>query len=140
MDGVSAAASLVALIEISVKVVSLCAEYYAAVKHAKTDIDRFCSELKAFIKVLENLEKLARDRGSTKLLTSQSLNEDFQQCKLHLKYLQKKVDPGKSRKTISRYGIRALKWPFERKELDKDIGILERHKSTFNAALNVDQT
>ncbi len=69
-----------------------------------------------------------------------SLNENIQQCSIHLEHLQKKLEPGKRRKAMSRCGIRALKWPFERKELEKDLGVLERYKSTFTAALNTDQT
>ena len=140
MDGVSAAASVVALVETSFKVLSLCAEYYFHVKNAKQDADRFCLEVKAFINVLQNLNRLARGPAAPRLFASRSLNDEIQQCLLHLEHLRKKLDPGKGRKAMSRYGIRALKWPFERKELEKDIGVLERYKSTFNATLSIDQT
>ncbi len=140
MDDVSAAASVVALVETSLKVVSLCAEYYSHVKNAKKDADRLCLEVRAFISVLKNLDKLAQNPGATRLFASRSLNEDIQQCLIYLEHLQKKLEPGKRRKAMSRYGIRALKWPFERKELEKDLGVLERYKSTFTAALNTDQT
>ena len=141
MDGVSATASIVALIDTSLKVVFLCAEYYSNVKNAKKDVDRFSLEVKAFINVLHNLEKLARNPvGATRLCASRSLNNDIERCLLDLERLQKKLDPGKRQKAMSRYGIRALKWPFESKELEKDIGELERYKSTFNLALNTDQT
>ena len=140
MDGVSAAASIVALVETSLKVVSLCAEYYSHVKNAKRDADRLCLEVKAFISVLQHLDKLARSPGATRLFASRSLNKDIQQCSTHLEHLQKKLEPEKGRKAMSRYGIRALKWPFEKEELEKDLGMLERYKSTFTAALNTDQT
>ena len=103
MDGVSAAASVVALIETSLKVVQ------------------------------------AWRPGATRLFTSRSLNDLIQKCLIHLKHLQKKLEPGKNRKAISRCEIRALKWPFERKELEKDIGVLERYKSIVTAILNIDQ-
>ena len=109
MDGVSAAASVVALIETSLKVVSLCAEYYSHVKNTKRDVDRLYLEVKAFISVLQNLDKLARSPGAIRLFASRSLNKDFQQCSTHLEHLQKKLEPGKGRKAMSRYRIRALK-------------------------------
>lgn len=140
LDGFSAAASVVALIETSLKVVSLCAKYYSHVKDAKKDIDLFSLEVQAFIKVLQNLDQIARNPGATRLFASRSFSEEIQRCLRDLERLQKKLDPGKGRKTMSRYGIRALKWPFESRELEKDIGVLERYKSTFNAALNMDQT
>ena len=40
MDGVGAAASVVTLIKISLKIVSLCAEYYSHVKNIEKNIDR----------------------------------------------------------------------------------------------------
>ena len=84
MDSVSAAASVVALVETSLKVVSLCAEYYSHVKNAKKDADRLCREVEAFISVLQNLDKLARSPGATRLFASRSLNKDIQQCSTHL--------------------------------------------------------
>lgn len=146
MDGVSAAASVVALVETSLKVVSLCAEYYSHVKNAKKNADRLCLEVRAFISVLQNLDKLARSPGAIKLFASRSLSDDIRQCLTCLERLQKKLEPGKGRKAMSRYGIRALKWPFESKELEKDLDMLERYKSTFTSdlyftsALNTDQT
>ena len=140
MDVVSSTASVVALVETSLKIVSLCAEYYSHVKNAKNEVDRFSREVEAFINILENLDKLAQNPGTTRLFATRSLNENIKRCLIDLEHLQKKLEPGKGRKTMSRYGIRALKWPFENKELEKNIGVLERYKSTFTAALNTDQT
>ena len=140
MDGASAAASIVALIETSLKVVSLCAEYYSHVKKAKEEVHRFSLEIKAFINVLQNLDKLAQNPRAIRLFTSKALGQDIERCLLDLEHLREKLDLGKGRKTMSRVGIRALKWPFESKELEKSIGVLERYKSTFIAALNTDLT
>ena len=140
MDGVSAAASVVALVQISAKVASLCAEYYSHVKSAKKDIDRFHLEVEALIKVLQNLEELAQKPGAEKLFTTNAIKESIRSCLSELTYFNERLEPGKGRKAMSRYEIRALKWPFESKELEKAIGILQRYKSIFSTALNVDQT
>ncbi len=79
--------------------------------------------IKAFTRVLQNLDKLARSPGATRLFTSRSLTIDIQQCLIHLEHLQKKLDPEKRPKAMSRYGIRALKWTFESKELEKDLDV-----------------
>lgn len=140
MDVVSAAASVVALVQISAKVASLCAEYYSQVKSAQNDIHRFQREVGALIEVLQNLQELAQKPGAEKLFTSNALDEPIQLCLSDLRRFKEELEPGKGRKAISRYGIRALKWPFESKELEKAIGVLERYKSTFRTALNIDQT
>lgn len=140
MDGVSAAASVAALVEISLKVLSSTVEYSAQVKSASKDISRFRLELEAFIKVVRSLQELTQNSEATKLVTFKPLVESIQKCELELENLQRKLEPGKGRKAMSRYGVRALKWPFENKQLQNSIGILERYKSTFSAALNADQT
>lgn len=140
MEVVSAAASVGALVEISLKVTSLCAEYYTQVKSAGNDINRFRLEVQALANVLQSLQKLAEKPAAEKLLTARSLTGSIESCLRDLKGLKEKLDPGRGRKAMSRYGVRALKWPFVGKELEKTIIILERHKSTFNTALNTDQT
>lgn len=55
MDGVGAAASGLALVEVSVKVLSL------PVKSAKEDIPRFHFELETLIKFLRSLHELAQE-------------------------------------------------------------------------------
>lgn len=40
MDGLSVAANVVAVVEVSAKVASLCAQYCSAVKKSKQDITR----------------------------------------------------------------------------------------------------
>ncbi|KAH3955952.1 hypothetical protein HBI80_255840 [Parastagonospora nodorum] len=41
---------------------------------------------------------------------------------------------------MSRFGFRALKWPFTSKQVNKVVLNLERHEQTFSLALQVDQT
>lgn len=137
MEVVGAAASVFTLIEASLTVSFLCAEYYSHVKNAKKEVDRFHQEVKAFTKVLQDLGKLLEQNPRAARLFA-SLDEDIKSCSLHLQHLQKKLEPGKNRKAMSR--IRALKWPFESKELEKEIGELERYQSTFNVALVTYQT
>ena len=41
---------------------------------------------------------------------------------------------------MKKLGVRALKWPFDKNEVDEYINRLERHKSIIIAALEMDQT
>ena len=140
MDGVSAVASVVTLVEVSLNVLSLCAEYYSNVKDAKNDIDRFCLEIETFIDILQRLQSLARNPKTEHIFKSQSLSDSIEQCRSDLQKLQQKLNPGKRRRTMSRFGIRALRWPFESKGMQEIVATLERYKSTFTAALSIDQT
>ena len=51
-----------------------------------------------------------------------------------------KLEPRKGRKTMSRIGLRALRWPFTSKQVEKIVSNLEGYQQTFGLALQVDQT
>ncbi|KAI9776900.1 MAG: hypothetical protein M1816_005003 [Peltula sp. TS41687] len=74
-----------------------------------------------------------------KLSTSQKLLEALNDCFLQFEDLDKKLEPGKTRNAISRFGARALKWLFESKKIDKAVKELESYKQTISLAVQVDQ-
>ena len=141
MEAVGAAASIIGLLEISLEVLSRTVEYLTQVKSAKEDISRFRLELEVFIQVVRRLHELSQNPEASKLVTFNSVvrSGSIQQCELDLKNLQTKLKPSKGERAMSRYGVRALKWPFESKELHNLLVALERYKSTFSTALNADQ-
>jgi hypothetical protein len=140
MDGLSGAASVVAVIDISAKIASLCYQYSVAVKNAKDDIERVRKKVSDITYILEKIKQLLDSQDKTRLSTTQGLFGSLKQCLEELKSLEAKLDPGKTRKTMSRFGFRALKWPFTSKQVDKVVLDLEGYKRTFNLTLQVDQT
>jgi hypothetical protein len=68
------------------------------------------------------------------------LFKSLKQCLRELPELGEELKPGKTRKTMSRFGARALKWPFTCKQVEKFISSMEGYKQTFTLALQVDQT
>lgn len=140
MDGLSGAASVIAVVDISAKIVSLCYQYSVAVKDAKDDIERVQRKVSDITYILEKIKQLLDDQDKKRLSTTQGLFSSLEQCREELKSLEAKLDPGKTRKTMSRFGFRALKWPFTSKQVDKVVSNLEGYEQTFNLALQVDQT
>jgi hypothetical protein len=57
-----------------------------------------------------------------------------------LQDVDKKLDIENSRNSLKCYRLRAMKWPFESKSVEKIVASLERHKSDITLALQVDQT
>ncbi|EUC26647.1 hypothetical protein COCCADRAFT_66777, partial [Bipolaris zeicola 26-R-13] len=139
MDGLSGAASVIAVVDISAKIVSLCFQYSTAVKDAKDDIERVQRKVGDITHVLEKIKQLLDGQDKARLSTTQGLFSSLEQCREELKSLEAKLDPGKARKTISRFGFHALKWPFTSKQVDKIVLNLERYEQTFSSALQVDQ-
>ncbi|USP75100.1 WD40 repeat protein [Curvularia clavata] len=140
MDGLSGAASVIAVVDISTKIVSLCFQYSTAVKDAKGDIERVQRKVSDIAQILEKIKQLLDSQDKARLSTTQGLFSSLEQCQKELKSLEAKLDPGKTRKTMSRFGFRALKWPFTSKQVDNIILNLERYEQTFSLVLQVDQT
>jgi ankyrin repeat domain-containing protein 50 len=143
MDGISAAASIIAVIQISGQVINLCRTYYSGVRGAKMDIQRLREEITSLQTVLTKVADLANAPDAAKLSTLDLLNQPdgpAQQCLTELITLAAKLNPGQGKDTMKQFGLRALKWPFSSKDVDKTITTIERHKATFNLALAADQT
>ncbi|KAF2732552.1 hypothetical protein EJ04DRAFT_469956, partial [Polyplosphaeria fusca] len=144
MDGLSGAASVIAVVDISAKVASLCLQYSVEVKHAKSDIERLHRKVNDTKTILEKLQQLLDKQGKTQLLTTNTLLDPLQRCSEELKKveatLQAKLEPSGRRKAMQRIGLRALKWPLTSKEVEKTVLNLEKYGHTFSLALQVDQT
>lgn len=134
MDGISGAASLIAVIEASAKVISLCAQYTIAVKDARKDIERLQRKVADLKEVLGDVKQLLDGRDKARLSAT------LKDSSVRLEELNSQLDPGKTRKAMSRLGMRALKWPFTSKEVERIVVDIERYEQTFILALQVDQT
>lgn len=89
MDGLSAAAGVIAVIQISEYVASLCSKYLKAVQNAKSDIERLQGELSSLQSVLEGAQKLLDSpggamfeyRSSCKEMDSTTVIRNLRTCK-----------------------------------------------------------
>ena len=62
MDGLSAAASVIAAVQISGQVFNLCQTYYSEVSDARRDMQRLCDEVTSLRNVLINVACLTSDK------------------------------------------------------------------------------
>jgi len=67
MDGLSASASIIIVIQVSGQIFSLCWDYYFAVKDARDDIQLLLNELTALQDVLESVAEMVEISGNSKL-------------------------------------------------------------------------
>ena len=144
MEGLGAAASVIAVVELAAKVGSLCLEYSSAVKSARPDIDRLLKHTKNLKTTADDAQKLLQGPHGARLETSQKLREALANTYSQLgdvaTKLEAKLHTGHRAKAMRRLGLRALKWPFESKDVDKIIANLQRDQDSFAAALQIDQT
>lgn len=144
MEGLGAAANVIAVIDLSAKVASLCLQYSRAVKNAKSSIQRLLNELGMLKVTLQGARQLLESPDGGRLQTSQRLRDGLSGCEIQLKELERQLDDtlnvGRWQKKMSRFGCRALKWPFGSKDVNDIIATFERQRNTLSMALIIDQT
>jgi len=140
MDGLSAAASIIAVVDISAKVASLCFQYSVAVKGAKNDITRLHTKVEDVKGILEKIIKLLDGPGNARLPTTDTLSVPLKQFFEVLQRIKTDLEPGTARKTMKQFGFRALKWPYTSEGVEEMVARLEKCEQTFSLALQVEQT
>lgn len=141
MEPLGAAASVIAVVEITGKVFKLCETYYSEVKGARKNIQSLRNEVISLRDVLENVADLAKESSPEVPLIFSLLNQQdgpVEKCKKDLKELFEKLDAGQGETMMRKFGLRALKWPFSIKEVEMLLTTIERHKTMFNLALTAD--
>ncbi|KXX73876.1 Vegetative incompatibility protein HET-E-1 [Madurella mycetomatis] len=144
MEGLEAVASVLAVIQLSTKVASLCAQYYSAVKNAKSDIEGLQGEL-GYLKItLEGARQLLESPNGESLRTMQYLRDGLDCCSSRLKELETRLEKALNhrsrRRVLRRFGLSSLEWPFESNEVNGITETLKRFRDALSAALQVDQT
>ncbi|KAL9572088.1 hypothetical protein ACKAV7_003805 [Fusarium commune] len=134
------AASVIAIIDLSAKVATLCHQYSTAVGSARDDIARLRRRLDDLVTTLQGVRHLLGDLNNQALATSRKLLDSVDGCTTQLVQLQSRLDSGKARTAMRRFGLRAFKWPFDSKEVSGIISNLERHEQTITLSLQIDQT
>lgn len=140
MDGLSSAASVFAVIQLTGSVVKICGSYIQEVKDARDDIITLQQTVAGLQGILQKLREFLQGPRPTNQPTSSSLIINITNCLSDLEGLEEKIDPGRKKRTMRKFGIRALKWPLQRTEVERIIQNLERYKSAFSLSLHVDQS
>jgi predicted nucleic acid-binding Zn-ribbon protein len=140
MDGVSAAASFITIIDRSAKIASLCYQYLVAVKDAKKDIEHLRQAVTNVKNVLEEIRRLVDRQDKARLSATRRLSDSLDDCQGRLDAIKTKQEPRKTHKMMQRLRLQSLKWPFESSEVEKMVASLKEYQQTFNLALQVDNT
>ena len=140
MDGLSGAASIIAVIDVSAKIISLCSQYSIAVRNLRKDIDRLQKKVTNIRDVFGQVEQLLNGQNKMLLSATHNLSDSLKECLRDLGELETQLKPSKTHKTMRQFGLRALKWPFTSKEVENCIASLERYEQIYTLALLADQT
>lgn len=140
MDGLSSAASVIAVIQLAGSLVKVCGGYIREVKDARDEILSLQQEIESLQGILKGLEKILLSGDRKALPTSSRLVSNVTDCLSDLRALETRLDTGTGKRLMRKVGLRALKWPLKREEVEGIIKNLERYTSAFLLSLQVDQT
>ncbi|KAK2122159.1 hypothetical protein NOF04DRAFT_1337457 [Fusarium oxysporum II5] len=138
-EALGVVSSVIAVVDLSAKVLSLCLQYSRDVKNAKDDIERLRREVADFGAITKRVQHLVERRRGQDLEASRQLDSAIKDGHSRLEELAQKLKPSKRKKAMSRLGIRALRWPFEGKDIEGTIQHLARCRGNILFALNLDQ-
>uniref|UniRef100_A0A8H7K8B0 Nephrocystin 3-like N-terminal domain-containing protein n=1 Tax=Bionectria ochroleuca TaxID=29856 RepID=A0A8H7K8B0_BIOOC len=139
MEILGVAANVIAVVDLSAKISSLCVQYGREVKNAAADIERLRKEIASLQGVTKAVQDLLNGTDGKKLDKSQ-LETYLNECVLLLKNIELKLTPRTARKLIGKMGFTTLKWPFQSKEVDDLVRQFSKFVQAIAHTLQVEQT
>jgi hypothetical protein len=144
MDPLSITGTLIAVLQVTTAVISICYDYRQGVASSSRDVLLMSSELNALKDVLESLLRLVENSQSevgaeeVKFPTVEKLAQKggtLETLGGELERLKEKLKPQEGWRKLRA----ALVWPLKEGEMRKCLGDLERGKSMVMLALSADQ-
>jgi len=152
MDPLSITASIIAVLQATSAVVSICYDYKSAIEGSSWELLKIIDEVRSLRNVLESLEQLARQAGSTRAEAESRLPSLRLLCKpgtgllakclAELTGLDRKLRPpgwsgpaGSRRRAL----IQASGWPMKKGAVEKALVNIGRLKETISLAISADE-
>ena len=157
-EGLAVAASIIAVLQITNSVISICYDYRAAANDSSWEVPRLSSELESLRSVLQRLEPLAKQADCAQqanfpqAASNASLPAFRELCKSNglLPLYRREIETleaalktpdwsagfGPKRKAL----VQALRWPLKAKETEKILAQVSRYRELLAFALTADQT
>ncbi|RKK90938.1 hypothetical protein BFJ68_g16338, partial [Fusarium oxysporum] len=136
-EALGVASSVIAVVDLSAKVISWCVRYAQDVSHAKEDKKRLAEELTRLNLASVNAHNLLDGPHGSKLKTSHALLLATVDSQSQLKRIERQLA---ERNGLGKVSFEALKWPFKIKDVQSVIQDLDRCTKAIYLALEVDQT
>jgi len=136
-DPVGIGCTIVALLQMSAKVISLTYNFLEAGRDAQIAITNLCSELRYLEGLLRSLHTLHDQHQDPPDLLVAEWKAWLQECHDLLEAFIGKLTPSPSR--VGRLADR-LRWPLREKDMEKLVRMIEQKKSSIVLGLNLGQT
>ena len=132
-DALGLVSSIIAVVDLFIKVGVQCSIYCSGVKDAPRDIRQILNEADRTTATLEDLRRLLASPTGARLSSSQRVCQSIEDARLQLQDLAFKLEGG------LRTGQR-LRWPLRKEEVAGIISQLQKCRASIALDLQVDQT
>ncbi|KAI9650594.1 hypothetical protein NHQ30_000612 [Ciborinia camelliae] len=137
MDGLSAAASVIAVVQMAQAVGGALMEYYEAVKGAREDIQRLYHSIKNLECVLGAIDDLPNTLSTNIQTILEDKTGTLSLCRAELNDIKRGLDTFTTQqKHIGK--LKCLIWPFKKKDVDKHVDLIDKHKNDLVLAFGVE--
>jgi hypothetical protein len=136
MDGLSGAASVIAVLQIAQSIGSALKDYYEGVRDAREDIQKLYDTIKSLESILTSTREIINRRDGQHMLNSGLFTDPsgpLQHCQAELEKLRLELETSpktKGQRSLGR-AIQILTWPFKKSDVEKAVVAIERHKSSL---------
>lgn len=141
MDGLSGAASVIAVIQIAQTIGSALKDYYEDVRDARADIQKLYHSVRSLESILSCIGDVINRRDGEPLLFSSLFTNPSgplrqSELELHKLRLELNISP----KTKHGFGkaVQSMTWPFKRNDVEKAVDTIDRHKSSLILEIGVE--
>jgi hypothetical protein len=157
MDPLSVSASIIAVLQASNAIVSVCYNFKAAMRKTPWSLSRIIDEVKDIRRILETLELLSEEgeyssetdeetegkkRRPIFNLLCKPETGPLDSCLRELRFLEKKINNlggNKTSVTKTEALIQALKWHLSDRDARTSLARLQQCKNTLNLAITADE-
>lgn len=136
-EALGVASSVIAVVDLSAKVINWCVQYAKDVSHAKEDKKRLAEELTRLNLASVNACNLLNGPHGSRLKASHVLYLATVDSQSQLKRIERQLAERGGQGKLS---FEVLKWPFKSKDVQSVIQDLDRCTKAIYSALEVDQT
>uniref|UniRef100_A0A0D2XTW7 Nephrocystin 3-like N-terminal domain-containing protein n=1 Tax=Fusarium oxysporum (strain Fo5176) TaxID=660025 RepID=A0A0D2XTW7_FUSOF len=133
------AANVIAVVEISVKILQVCSQYGQDVTNVKADVAELQQEVETLYDTAKKVKTLIEGSQGAKLKASQDFALKITETLSLLSKVDAKLQPPAKSSVRQHLGLKSLKWPFESGQVHLVVQRIRRCSESLSLALQVDE-
>jgi hypothetical protein len=139
MEALGIAANVIAVVDISVKILQICSQYAQEVRNATADIEELQQEVETLHVTAKKVKALIKSPQGTKLKASQDFEQQVKETVIVLSEVKWKLQPPTKPSFRQRLGFKSLKWPFQSEQVHRIVERIRKCSDSLSLALQVDE-